>query len=354
MQAATRLWHETQHILRDSFDRLSPYVATQGSLVNLAQDLAINSSGRHGPWDFNPDGVLPGTYKFPEGLTAEEYFLLLLQAPPPPQKEKWGGCAGCGCGSGKPANAELEDKVDAELGRTPGEKNVILGQTARDILKAKADGKLPGDMAGKWEEWAKARLEPAKVPWEQKLANLTRHCLATYMAGGGIDYSFQNPSRRSYTGPVGTPSVLYPGPVDPVVEVAIILDTSGSMGLNEEIAIALREMKAVVESVGQRECWFLEVDARETAKAKRVVPTDLVNINIHGRGGTDFRPAFVAIEKLNPRPSVAVYMTDGLGPAPETKPNNLEVIWCLVGESARAPVTWGYSVLVRDLPAYSL
>jgi len=354
MQAATRLWHEVQHVLRDSFEMFSSYdkVADMMAFMDVAnrgQDLAINSSGRTGPWDFGPDGLLPAQFGFPEGLTAQEYILLLLDDQGKQQqqkKEKWGGCHGCGSASGKPADKELEEKIDAQMGRAPSDVKEIERQVARDIIKHNA--KYPGTMTGAWEEWAKAKLEPAKVPWEQKFANMVRHCLAVYTPGGGVDNSYQHPARRSYVGPIGSPSVLYPGPVDPVIEAALILDTSGSMGISTDIAIALREMRAVVESVGQRECWLLEVDAEEAAKARRVTPPELISLNIHGRGGTDFRPAFTAIEKLNPKPSVAIYMTDGMGPAPTNKPANLEVIWCLVGEGRKAPTSWGHVVHVKD------
>lgn len=347
VQAATRLWHEVQHILRDSFDRLSEYVQSAGDLVNQAQDLAINSSGKEGPWDFGPDGLLPSQYKYPDGLTCEQYFKLLLndtKAPSPTQK--WGGCHGCGSAAGKTVNKELEERVDKELGRSPEERKVIENQAARDIVEMQ--NKLPGSTAGMWMEWAKAKLEPPKIPWNQKLANMTRYCLAMFTPGGGIDYSYQHPARRSYTGEPGVASFLYPGPVDPVVEVVVILDTSGSMGLSTEIATALREIKGVVEANSQRECWYMEVDTAEAAKARRITPNELLNVQVHGRGGTDFRPAFAGIEKLQPRPSVAVYMTDGYGPAPTRKPKDLEVIWCLVGRNTRSPAEWGHVVHVKD------
>jgi predicted metal-dependent peptidase len=347
IQAATRLWHETQHILRDSFERLSEYIESAGDKVNEAQDLAINGSGDEGPWDFGPDGLLPSQHGFPNGLSCEEYFNLLTNQPKQPSpKQKWGGCHGCGSATGKSPNKELEDRVDRELGRSPQERQNIEKQTARDILLMQ--DKIPGNMSGMWTEWAKARLEPPKVPWNQKLANLTRYCLATFTPGGGIDYSYQHPARRSYIGPQGVPSFLYPGPVDPVSEVAVVLDTSASMNLDVEIAIALRETKGVIDANGQRDCWYLEVDTEEAAAARRITPPELLKLQIHGRGGTDFRPAFAAIEKLNPRPSVLVYMTDGYGPAPEKKPKDLEVIWCLVGRTTHVPAAWGHVVHAKD------
>lgn len=344
MQVATRLWHETQHILRDSFSRLKEFEATHPMQVNIAQDLAINSSGRHGKWDFKPDGQVPSMYKFPEDLSAEEYFKLLLKTGQGGGGQP--GQHGCGSGAGCSNNEELEDEIDRKIGRSPSERQLIERQTARDILEMQ--GQLPGNEAGMWLEWANAKLEPPKVPWTQKLESMTRYCLNNYVPGGGVDYSYRIPSRLSYIGPHGAPSMLVPGPVDPVVEVAVVLDTSASMGIDTQISTALREIKGVIQSTGQHSCWILQVDTAEAVEPKRVTVADMDRFQVAGRGGTDFCPAFEAIKKLQPKPSVMVYMTDGYGPAPKNKPEDLEVIWCLIGEKPHIPAKWGHVVIVKD------
>jgi Putative metallopeptidase domain len=62
VQNATRMWHEIQHVLRDSWDRL---VDVDPAINNICSDLAINSSGLDGQWDFSPDGLLPEKYGIP-------------------------------------------------------------------------------------------------------------------------------------------------------------------------------------------------------------------------------------------------------------------------------------------------
>ena len=216
IQVATRLWHEIQHVLRRSFDRL-PGVDAQTS--NICTDLAINSSGK-GPWDFNPDGLLPKNYGLPDGLTAEEYYAKLPRNKPMPNP-RCGGCAG------NPSNAEVEAEADAEIGRSPSEQHLMLKQVARDI---KQHQKEHGTIAGGWTEWADAMLAPSKVPWQALLASHVRYSMAMASPGGGSDESYEYPSSRSYTGPPGKPSVLKPGPIDPEPNVALALDTSGRWG----------------------------------------------------------------------------------------------------------------------------
>jgi hypothetical protein len=60
---------------------------------------------------------------------------------------------------------------------------------------------------------------------------------------------------------------------------------------------------------------------------------------VHGRGGTDLRPAFAAELLRRVRPDVIVYFTDGYGPAPAASPG-VPVIWCLT-PGGRKLAHWG-------------
>jgi predicted metal-dependent peptidase len=68
---------------------------------------------------------------------------------------------------------------------------------------------------------------------------------------------------------------------------------------------------------------------------------------VHGRGGTDFRPVFEAKFLAQHRCDVVVYFTDGMGLGPERAPR-VPVVWCLV-EGGQAVAAWGKTVrLPRD------
>jgi predicted metal-dependent peptidase len=72
---------------------------------------------------------------------------------------------------------------------------------------------------------------------------------------------------------------------------------------------------------------------------------------INGRGGTDFAPALDAVIKLNPKPDICIYLTDGDGSAPETKPRDMEVIWCIVPSYYNTrPCSWGHLIVMSDDP----
>jgi predicted metal-dependent peptidase len=65
------------------------------------------------------------------------------------------------------------------------------------------------------------------------------------------------------------------------------------------------------------------------------------NINIasyDGGGFTDLRPVFAYARTMKPLPAAVIYLTDGIGPAPETM--ELPTLWVLTQEG-ELPVPWG-------------
>jgi len=333
LKVTTRIWHEVGHIVRDTFTRL-PGVDDQRR--NIVSDLAINSSGLPGGWDFGPDGLLPSRYNLPDGKTMEEYHALL------PQNAKvlagWGGSCGSGAG-----NAMQEEALAGKQERPVEEVEAIKSQVANDIITY--NGKNPGKVPGSMVEWAKLILKPSKVPWTKVLYNDIRQVTGAIKSGGAIDVSYRHPSPRSYIGP---PGLLKPGDIEYEIEIALVLDSSGSMDMRTCIQPALREGRAALQASGVHAAWWLEVDANLTAEPRRVRVADLEKLPIHGRGGTDFRPGFEIASKLNPRPNLIIYLTDGLGPAPESPPRGISTIWLLVGPHAQAPTPWGRRVFVKD------
>ena len=73
--------------------------------------------------------------------------------------------------------------------------------------------------------------------------------------------------------------------------------------------------------------------------------------SLKGRGGTDFRPPLAPDFLRKHRADLAIYFTDGCGPAPE-KPPVVPVIWCLTA-SGRMPAPWGREIRLEAAKAYS-
>lgn len=339
-QNATRLWHEIQHVLRESWHRL---VDVDPDVNNECSDLAINSSGLNGPWDFGPDGLLPSQYGLPDGLTMEEYHDVLPKVSPNLRQPKGQGKCGsgkCGGAAGNSKNPVLEARLK-EIGRSQADINLIKRQTAQNILNhAKKAGTVPGG----WKEWAEAMLTPSKILWSSKLQSIYRDSYSRLEAGMD-DYTMSRISKRTWMFPGGA---IRPSLVKYSVEVELVLDTSGSMDIDTEIRPSLREARSVVLQSGNDKLWFVEIDANLGCQPRRVNAQDLLKLEIHGRGGTDFRPAFAHAPTLKPRPRLLIYFTDGIGPAPKQAPKDMEVIWCLMGKQRQVPAKWGHVVIVEN------
>jgi predicted metal-dependent peptidase len=57
-----------------------------------------------------------------------------------------------------------------------------------------------------------------------------------------------------------------------------------------------------------------------------------------GGGFTDLRPVFDYARTMQPRPAAVIYLTDGIGPAPEQM--DYPTLWVLTREGEK-PVEWG-------------
>jgi predicted metal-dependent peptidase len=189
-----------------------------------------------------------------------------------------------------------------------------------------------------------AALEgPAKVPWHRALGHELKNVM-TQLAMGATDFSMSHPSTRTFARDDG---IIRPGLVAYSPEVMICLDTSGSMG-GEQIGSAFREIIGAIRALPHVSyVQFMEADADVACKPRRVAVRDLHQMEIHGRGGTDFRPAIEYAQKMKPKPDILIYFTDGDGYAPAAAPKGLKVIWCVVPSFyRRAPAPWGKTIFV--------
>lgn len=123
------------------------------------------------------------------------------------------------------------------------------------------------------------------------------------------------PSRRS----AALRGIVLPSLRRPLPRVAVVIDTSGSMG-EAEIAAALGEVTGVLREVGVRgnRVTVLACDA-DVQAVSRVTATG--QITLGGGGGTDMRVGIAAALAGPERPSVVVVLTDGLTPWPDETPS---------------------------------
>ena len=365
-ELAADIVHEVHHFMRKHFERAVNIQDPE--LFNLAGDLAINPDMRAGGWKLatGPKGaVYPAMYDLPEGKSTEEYYELLKQQkaegggsgkkklPGDPSddgegagsgKEKGGICRGhCG-GIGGSSDHETQLNAAPDLGRDVAEMKGIEMRAINDI-KQHAERHGRGSVPASMLEWIAKFDDTPHVRWQDELASILRDTTGRLQAGGD-DFSMRRPSKRSFLR-----GILRPGMVEHLPEVAVIRDSSGSMGA-KQLRDAAREAYGIMQALGIDEVWFADADTEISVPWRRVGGQFFRELSErHGGGGTDFRQPIESALKLSPRPDLLVYVTDGDGTTTKMPPPNVVVVWCIVPSYYnKAPAAWGHVVIVSDDP----
>ncbi|MFE9857527.1 VWA-like domain-containing protein [Streptomyces sp. NPDC005780] len=319
--------HEVAHLLRDHHgraDRLPAADQRDPHRVNIAQDCEIND-------DLIADGlplpagrVEPRLYGLPVGQLFETYLPSLPPSPPPHD---------CGSGAhGQPVPWELSGADGPErLG--PVEAEALRRHTAEAM---RAHRRSRGALPAGWSRWADRILEPT-VDWRQALAGAVREAAA--WASGAVDYTYRRPSRRS----AALRGVILPSLRRPLPRVAVVVDTSGSMG-EAELAAALGEVTGVLREVGIRgnRVTVLACDA-DVHTVSRV--TSAEQITLDGGGGTDMRVGIAAALEATERPHIVIVLTDGFTPWPDETPS-CRLVAALIGRDAPDAPAWVETVRI--------
>ena len=312
------LIHEVWHILRNHHDRFAALLDGDHRRWNIAADAEINGADdyirEHMPaFGILPEKLVGGGVNWAEGKplplnkTAEQYYAWLEE-----EEEEGGTKRPKRKGKNKGVlptddlfGGEDDWRLPPDEGLTDEDLEDVRDNAAREIrISSSTQGNIPGS----WAEWAGARLETPKVPWQQLLSQFIRHALE--ITSGSSNYTYQRRSRRQS---VMSGGVVLPATYRPKLEVSIVIDTSGSMSdgdLNE----VLSEVEGVLQVCGAA-ARVICADTRITA-AKRI--TSASQIVCAGRGGTDLRAAIVEAAKggdglTSPTQSLSSQMVTLLG-----------------------------------------
>ena len=193
-------------------------------------------------------------------------------------------------------------------------------------------------MPGFLKAWAEEFLAPPEIHWSAKLS--TAIASKRKFTRGSKTQTYRRESRRQEKGQPILPSRHSPVPV-----VALVGDTSASMGTDEITAI-IGTAKGLVQATGA-EVIFCAADTQVQGITEIRDWSEIQDL-IVGRGGTDFRPAFKTLEEYRPQPSTVVYVTDGYGSAPADEPTWCETIWVLVGPHTQKPCHWGEVIEIEN------
>jgi predicted metal-dependent peptidase len=398
------LYHEVTHLLRAHHER---FEHADRETANVSADIEINDDIRAERVQLPEGALYPETFGFPEGLLAEEYYSLFQQqgqqsaaAQQRGQQGSSTAAQGDGQGSGqqqrdtaaqaggsdgqqqgsdtaakggngtdgqqhaaqaggeqsqnsagKPAPAcgrcgscahghrESWEHGSPEESGVPGvsatEAEIIRRQVAQEIVRIAQQSRERGTVPAHWRRWAEEKLRP-RVDWRRQLRAVVRAALAT--VSGAADYSYRKLPRRRL------PGIITPGLVQPVPEVAVVVDTSGSMD-DSLLARALAEVQGVLRATGVHGATVLTVDAA-VHTVQRVF--DARQVRPVGGGGTDMRVGIDAALKLRPRPHVVVVLTDGYTPWGDVPVRGVRVVAGIIGNPSAEVPDWVSVVHVEE------
>ncbi len=324
------LVHQVSHLLRDHAARF-PGLPSEDLWTrrpdqqrwNLAADAEIDDDLVGGELVVPDDATTPAGLGLADGQLAEVYYGQL-----PAEVVDHSDCGGGADGQQRP-----HDKGGPGLSSTACA--LVRRGTARQIREHVRDR---GDFPEGWLRWADEVLEPT-VNWRRQLASHVRRGVAD--VAGRVDLSYRRPSRRAHS----TPDIILPSLRQPLPDVAIVIDTSGSMS-DQMLGQALAEVSAVLRSlgVGRDRLKVISCDAQPYApqSVKRVS-----GLRLAGGGGTDMRAGLTAAAALKPRPDLVIVMTDGFTPWPTEAPSHQRVVVGLLDEAGTTP-DWADSVLIGE------
>ena len=284
-----------------------------------------------------PDGVVtPAALGLAEGGIEEVYYAALSQQTASRTNCDGAGGGGCGSGAGDPAapwELPADDPSAPAVG--PADASMTRRRVA-EAVREHAANRSRGHLPAGWRRWADQTLAGPTIPWRRVLASAVRRAIAH--AAGCHDYAYSRPGRRRI------PRIVTPALRRPLVTVAVVVDTSGSMG-QSELDAALAEVKGVITAagIGTQRLMVLACDAAvgATSRVRRVEDVQLV-----GGGGTDMRVGIAAAEASRPQPDVIVVFTDGYTPWPD-RPTRARLVVAIIGAQATAEHVPDWATTVR-------
>lgn len=363
-QTQFMLAHEALHCALIHFARRGHRIKHRW---DLACDFAINPLLIEDGLTPPPDSLWMDQYK---GMTAEEIYPLIEDHEEMEtldqhlyDEEGESGEQDGGGGSLPPPKQKSEQKNEEGGAQLQMDENRLGGQdTESQPGRGSVDDPYPGETPDAPPPLTPDEKETLGVQWRQRTAGAAQQAIQAGKLGGALarmiehhlqpqlpwrmvlsrylsslardDFSYMRPSRREG-------DAIYPSLRSAQIEVVIAVDTSGSVR-REELNRFITEIDAIKGQIRAR-ITLLPCDASLAKGAPWIYePWEEFKLpeNIQGGGGTDFRPVFEWVGKMDMQPQLLLYFTDGDGEFP-LQPPDYAVIWLVKG---RSKTPWGERV----------
>ena len=224
---------------------------------------------------------------------------------------------------------EGKDK-DGKKGKAPvltkEEKQKIKDEIKEAMIQSAAAagaGKTPAAI----QRLIKDLTEP-KMNWREVLRMNIQSIIRN-------DYSFTRPSRKGW----GTGAILPGLKNDDTIDVAIAIDMSGSIGL-EDARVFLSEVKGIMDQYEDFnvKIWCFDTEVYSYAEFSQDNSDELLNYEPKGGGGTDFEVNWNFMKEEGIEPKKFVMFTDGYPWGSWGDENYCDTLFIVKGNtSAQAP-----------------
>ena len=325
--------HEALHVIFGHSDRRGSRDATRW---NIACDHAINLFLCGLDIKLPAGGLMDARYR---GMTAEAIYRHLDEDASYPKGES-GVSQGVGAGGSSPMVGIGGDLIDADdlRAKAVADKDAP-DQEGRRLLRSElgkdAGDKLQGTSRGFFAEEISIATQ-RKLDWRQLLRRLLNERIRS-------DWSTYPFSKKHLWRDIYLPSIGVESPG----HIVFAVDTSGSMS-SHELGEIFSELRGLRESF-PCPLTVIQVDAAiqriDVFDEYADTPLEVGSVEVVGRGGTDFRPVFNELEKLNQPPAMLLFATDGYGSFPQRAPN-IPVIWLLTA-NARSTEKFPFGLTVK-------
>lgn len=288
--------------------------AIKMNIMNIAADMAVNEQAKltddfiiaGKPWP----PQLPKTHKLPSGKITEWYYLELLKNTKVTELPFYGQGEGKqGMGDGGMDGHQGWAKAGAESADPSSLARKIHNNVQRIVRESaktfnKDRGTLPAHIASLIEE----ALKPPKAPYYQIIRRLVRGSRLSKFKRSHTKIN----RKRTYVFTIGDESIPeispFPGRTrDFTFNIAVLIDTSGSMG-KDELAEALSGVKNIIENDKHCKTTVLECDA-VVHKEYQVKKVRDIDPKVKGGGGTTMGPGLLRAKELGV--DVCLGFTDG-------------------------------------------
>ena len=340
-------------------------------LFNIATDMEVNSILRDDGLVPPQDALLPETYGFSKGHSAEEYYDMLLQLADKSnisqndgdgESQNSGNANGCGNKDGEckgqfdkhiykndmrdddEDNKNVEDrwgKVEHDPDFEPEVKENAVERMQEAVLTAaQTVERNRGELSDAIKNLVEKLLKP-QVDWKEKLSSFV-----TKVSGDRACWA--KPNKRYISQRMYLPS--YEGDK---VRVGVIIDTSGSTA--SDMNQFLSEVNAIVKGFGNYEMTIIQCDAKvqhvESYDVDKPLDLETQKFERYGNGGTRLKPAFDYVRDEQLDVDCLVCFTDAEIDVIESDACELPCLWVLTPGASQDAIKFGEIVEFKPYKA---